>query len=154
MAPGAGARARVAWAPATRSGRRSARRDRRARHHPATASGRDRARARGRGTFGLLTGKTWLAFWLTGEPDVCVTAGFAVGLVVGLATRLWCANNTINHAFCPHAVFILLRRMGCCPARRMDFLADARERGVLRTAGAVYRFRHTRLQDLLAGAKL
>ncbi len=32
----------------------------------------------------------------------------------------------------------------------MRFLEDARERGVLRIVGAVYQFRHARLQDRLA----
>jgi hypothetical protein len=33
----------------------------------------------------------------------------------------------------------------------MRFLNDAHERGVLRTVGPVYQFRHARLQDRLAG---
>ena len=33
----------------------------------------------------------------------------------------------------------------------MSFLEDARDRGVLRTVGAVYQFRHATLQDQLAG---
>jgi hypothetical protein len=32
----------------------------------------------------------------------------------------------------------------------MTFLGDAHRRGVLRQAGAVYQFRHARLQDHLA----
>ena len=36
------------------------------------------------------------------------------------------------------------------PVRLMRFLNDARERGVLRTVGPVYQFRHARLQDRLA----
>jgi hypothetical protein len=32
----------------------------------------------------------------------------------------------------------------------MPFLEDARERGVLRTVGGVYQFRHAMLQDQLA----
>jgi hypothetical protein len=32
----------------------------------------------------------------------------------------------------------------------MRFLDDARERGVLRTVGPLYQFRHSRLQDRLA----
>jgi hypothetical protein len=36
------------------------------------------------------------------------------------------------------------------PARLMPFLEDARKRGVLRTVGPVYQFRHARLQDRLA----
>ena len=36
------------------------------------------------------------------------------------------------------------------PVRLMRFLEDARSRGVLRTVGPVYQFRHARLQDRLA----
>jgi hypothetical protein len=36
------------------------------------------------------------------------------------------------------------------PVQLMDFLEDARKRGVLRTVGPVYQFRHRQLQDLLA----
>jgi hypothetical protein len=36
------------------------------------------------------------------------------------------------------------------PVRLVRFLEDARERNVLRSAGAVYQFRHARLQDVLA----
>ncbi|MBY6306460.1 NACHT domain-containing protein [Streptomyces clavuligerus] len=39
---------------------------------------------------------------------------------------------------------------GKLPWRLMAFLADAHERGVLRQAGAVYQFRHARLQERLA----
>jgi hypothetical protein len=47
-------------------------------------------------------------------------------------TRLW-------HAHC-----------GRLPLRLMRFLDDAHRRGVLRQVGAVYQFRHARLQDRLA----
>ena len=44
-----------------------------------------------------------------------------------------------------------LRRCGDVPAvNLMPFLEDARERGVLRTVGGVYQFRHATLQDQLA----
>jgi hypothetical protein len=39
---------------------------------------------------------------------------------------------------------------GELPWRLMGFLDDAHRRGVLRQAGAVYQFRHARLQDRLA----
>jgi hypothetical protein len=38
------------------------------------------------------------------------------------------------------------------PLRLMSFLAEARDRGVLRQAGGVYQFRHARLQEQLADA--
>jgi len=34
----------------------------------------------------------------------------------------------------------------------MEFLEDARKRGVLRTIGPIYQFRHARLQDRLASS--
>ncbi|MGP4052061.1 NACHT domain-containing protein [Streptomyces sp. 2A115] len=42
---------------------------------------------------------------------------------------------------------------GLLPWRLMAFLAEAHERGVLRQAGAVYQFRHARLQERLATAR-
>jgi hypothetical protein len=71
--------------------------------------------------------------------------GLAVGLTVCLArawgafafTRLWLASR------------------GRIPLEYMGFLDDAHRRGVLRQVGAVYQFRHARLQERLAvrGAK-
>jgi hypothetical protein len=46
--------------------------------------------------------------------------------------------------------FVQLRLRYGLPLRLMRFLDDAYERGVLRTVGAVYQFRHARLQDRLA----
>ena len=40
------------------------------------------------------------------------------------------------------------------PIRLMRFLEDARSRGILRTVGPVYQFRHARLQDRLAVQEL
>lgn len=45
-------------------------------------------------------------------------------------------------------VWLFMRRRA--PWRLMSFLADAHRRGVLRQVGAVYNFRHIRLQDRLA----
>jgi hypothetical protein len=44
---------------------------------------------------------------------------------------------------------LLLAVRGQMPLRLMSFLGDAHQRGVLRQAGAVYQFRHARLQDRL-----
>ncbi|MEO7194896.1 MAG: hypothetical protein ABIZ05_08745, partial [Pseudonocardiaceae bacterium] len=43
-----------------------------------------------------------------------------------------------------------LRRHGKTSVRLLDFLEDARDRGVLRCVGPMYQFRHARLQDRLA----
>jgi hypothetical protein len=79
-----------------------------------------------------------------------IVIGVAGGLAVGLAGGLAGASTNINFISPGSAAFILLRRGGRGPARMMDFLEDARKRGVLRTAGPTYQFRHARLQDLLA----
>ena len=39
---------------------------------------------------------------------------------------------------------------GVLPLRLMSFWHDAHRRGILRQAGAVYQFRHSRLQERLA----
>lgn len=49
------------------------------------------------------------------------------------------------------ATHLLLVLRGRLPLRLMRFLQDAHERGTLRVAGAVYQFRHRRLQNYLAG---
>ncbi|GGP95883.1 NACHT and WD40 repeat domain-containing protein [Streptomyces roseolilacinus] len=46
---------------------------------------------------------------------------------------------------------VWLAANGRLPWRLMDFLADARRRGILRQAGGAYQFRHIRLQEALAG---
>lgn len=49
-------------------------------------------------------------------------------------------------------VCAVLALRGRLPWRTMTFLRDAHHRGVLRQAGAVYQFRHARLQERLANA--
>jgi hypothetical protein len=51
--------------------------------------------------------------------------------------------------------WLVFTRSGLVLARRLpralpSFLTDAHERGVLRQVGAIYQFRHARLQDHLA----
>lgn len=68
------------------------------------------------------------AIWL-------VTAPLAIALSAWgwlLVTRLWLCGT------------------GRLPWRLMRFLEDAHRRGVLRRAGALYEFRHARLQERLA----
>jgi len=76
-----------------------------------------------------------------------IVAGIMFGLAVGLAvclTRAWGAFTMTR---------LWLAARGRLPLRFMDFLADAHRRGVLRQVGAVYQFRHVRLQDRLANQK-
>jgi hypothetical protein len=88
----------------------------------------------------------WVAIGLASGVAVGVASGIAVGVVAGIA-----AGATNVNFFMPAFVaFALIRRADLGPLRMMGFLEDARRRGVLRTAGAVYQFRHARLQDLLA----
>jgi hypothetical protein len=72
-----------------------------------------------------------------------VGSGLAVGLVYGVMSSVtW--PTTI--------AWLQLRRSRRIPAVGLiPFLDDARTRGVLRTVGAVYQFRHATLQDHLAG---
>lgn len=66
--------------------------------------------------------------------------GLAVGLSVGLA-RAWGAFGVTR---------LWLAARGRTPLRLLAFLDDAHRRGVLRQVGAVYQFRHARLQERLA----
>lgn len=70
-------------------------------------------------------------------------AGFSVALVYGITSSVtWSTTLAWRQ----------LRRTRRVPAvALMPFLEDARGRGVLRTVGAVYQFRHATLQDKLAG---
>lgn len=79
-------------------------------------------------------------------PEFGVTAGLAVGLTgllaIGVAgTATWATTLAWRQ----------LRISGRVSAvGLMPFLEDARERGVLRTVGPIYQFRHATLQDQLA----
>jgi hypothetical protein len=78
------------------------------------------------------------------DPVAVVTIGLMSGLAVGLAvclSRSWGAFVGIR---------LWLGSRGQLPLRLMRFLEDAHQRGVLRQVGAVYQFRHARLQDRLA----
>lgn len=77
------------------------------------------------------------------SPGIAVAAGVLFALAVGLmllGSRAW-------------GVYLLTRcwftARGRLPLGLMRFLGDAHRRGVLRNAGAVYQFRHARLQDRL-----
>jgi predicted lipid-binding transport protein (Tim44 family) len=82
---------------------------------------------------------------LLSELGFGLALGLAVGLLGGLAGGL---------GFAAWGQFTIVRAWlavrGQLPWRLMAFLNDAHQRGVLRQAGAVYQFRHARLQDHLA----
>lgn len=77
---------------------------------------------------------------LAAEPEKLLVVGLAVGLMAGLSGVWW--------RFC--LTRLLLAAAGLTPLRLMTFLSEAHERGILRQAGGVYQFRHSRLQDRLA----
>ena len=74
--------------------------------------------------------------------EVGAIFGFGVGLAVAMAGSAWGQWLVICRFWLPLT--------GQLPWALNDFLADAHRRGVLRQAGAVYQFRHNRLQDRLA----
>lgn len=71
-------------------------------------------------------------------------AGLVVGFVLGLIGGL--RNGAAALLLCTQTAFALRGR----PVRLIPLLESARERQVLRQAGAVYQFRHADLQDRLA----
>ncbi|MFH8371150.1 hypothetical protein [Streptomyces sp. NPDC018031] len=93
----------------------------------------------------------WLAPWLpprlaaghTGDLPSALTSGVLGGLTIGFThSATWSAAL---------ACWQLRRRYGT-PLRLLRFLDDAHRRGVLRTVGPVYQFRHARLRERLASS--
>jgi hypothetical protein len=78
---------------------------------------------------------------LTGQLISGLLIGAIAGLLVGLCMAPW---GTFTATRC----WLAIRRQ--LPWHLMGFLADARQRAVLRQAGAFYQFRHTELQQCLA----
>jgi transcriptional regulator with XRE-family HTH domain len=99
--------------------------------------------------FGLVT---WLVYsasvGVAHGPRFGLVYGLSYGLVLGLAISLGAASLT---AWGTWMVFarVWLPVNGRLPWSLPEFLEDAYRRGVLRRAGAVYQFRHARLQDHL-----
>jgi hypothetical protein len=103
--------------------------------------------------FGLVTG---LAFVLTAGLGFGLNDGLESGLMNGLAygLTLGLVYGIVSSVTWSTTLAwrLQLQRSGRVPnVSLMPFLEDARERNVLRTAGAVYQFRHATLQDQLAG---
>jgi hypothetical protein len=83
-----------------------------------------------------------------------IAIGFAVGLAQGIAAAIIVAS-VFAAGMCLTGIslsltFVQLARRYRTPVRLIRFLDDARERGVLRTVGPLYQFRHARLQDRLS----
>ncbi|MFI6824152.1 NACHT domain-containing protein [Micromonospora sp. NPDC050187] len=83
----------------------------------------------------------WSLVFLLGIPLV---GGPAFGLLIGLLTSAWGRWALVTRPW--------LTATGQIPPALAPFLDDACRRGALRQAGAVYQFRHVRLQRHLAGA--
>ncbi|MCO5995820.1 NACHT domain-containing protein [Actinoallomurus rhizosphaericola] len=88
------------------------------------------------------------AVFLLPSGDISPGYKLTLSLALTLSIALACALRT------PWGTFAVSRRLlavtGRLPFDLPRFLEDAHERGVLRQAGAVYQFRHARLQDRLA----
>ena len=106
--------------------------------------------------FGLILGPaTGIALGLGFEHNH-EAGGSAPGLVAGLVTLLIVVFTGLafgllgSHIWSTTLAKAQLAWEWHTPVRLITFLEDARERGVLRTVGPVYQFRHARLQDRLA----
>ena len=96
---------------------------------------------------GLVSGlSATVLFGLPGVLSSGLSAGLLYGLVAGITVGL-----VYPQTWSSSLSFAQLATSDRTPVRLIRFLEDARSRGVLRTVGPVYQFRHARLQDRLAG---
>jgi len=87
--------------------------------------------------------------WLWAGPEIAA----AYGLLAVIATLVRVVLGQPSWAAQGYGeARIWLFARGQMPWRTLGFLADAHRRGVLRQMGAVYQFRHIRLQERLAVA--
>ena len=98
----------------------------------------------------LLT--TWLAHGLQAGLALGLAASLLFGLTFGLAAGLATGIHSPWLRFLATQGWLAAR--GQLPWNLMQFLEDAHRRGVLRQVGALYQFRHARLQDRLASIEL
>jgi hypothetical protein len=106
----------------------------------------------GRFTFGRLGGVVYTAAGAAMGGMVFpalghLPAGIGLGALFALGTVLMVLPGRAWWVFVCTRLWLAAR--GDLPLRLMAFLDDAHQRGVLRQAGAVYQFRHARLQDRL-----
>ncbi|KUJ36184.1 hypothetical protein ADL25_34260 [Streptomyces sp. NRRL F-5122] len=90
---------------------------------------------------------TWQGHGGAGQTGVAAWA--AVNGSAAVLTFLYGLTASAWGRFALARVLLALTRR--LPWRTLDFLDDARDRGVLRLSGGAYRFRHSRLLDHLAG---
>jgi membrane protein implicated in regulation of membrane protease activity len=96
-----------------------------------------------------------LWFWLVAAlkglgPVVAVVVGLMFGLILGLPVGLVYGVMSSATWSTTLAWLQLQASRHVLAVRLMPFLEDARDRGVLRTVGPIYQFRHAKLQDQLA----
>ena len=96
-------------------------------------------------TIGVTSG---IAFGLAEGPGKGVLYGIAFGAAYAAADAYFGLISTVSGRYVIARTWLALA--GRLPWHLMAFLDDAHEHGVLRRAGAVYQFRHTRLQERLA----
>jgi DNA-binding SARP family transcriptional activator len=84
-------------------------------------------------------------------PARTLFGGLMAGTVFGIAIGLTIFLSRSWGSFILTRAWLATRRK--TPLRLMRFLADTHRRAVLRQAGAVYQFRHARLQDNLANRR-
>lgn len=85
----------------------------------------------------------------TSYAPVMGAIGFLVGSGNGVVISLLANPRSSWLSYLAARYYLAVR--GHLPWRLMRFLDDAHERGVLRRAGAIYQFRHARLQEYLTG---
>jgi len=91
----------------------------------------------------LTAGLAGLTFGLVAGLTIGFTVALAFVITVGRTSRTWSTFVVMRH--------LLALRQGL-PQDLMRFLDDAHQRGILRQTGAVYQFRHARLQEHLTKA--
>jgi hypothetical protein len=77
-------------------------------------------------------------------------AGLVAGVCSGWVTMWLMIGLAASQAGRLSVAAVIMGLRGTGPVRTIRFLEDARERQVLRQAGAAYQFRHARVQDRLA----
>jgi len=98
--------------------------------------------------YGIAGGLAWgIAGGLIRGAGAGLALGFTVGIGVSVAFTI-----AVSQAWLGKLGFFLLGHDDLFPSDGIRFLENARERGILRTVGSVYQFRHARLQDQLAAA--
>jgi hypothetical protein len=93
------------------------------------------------------------AVGLTVGLGVGLAFGLGVGLALGVSAGL-VSGLVYPQSWSSSLAFAQFTASDRTPVRLMRFLEDAHSRGVLRTVGPAYQFRHARLQDRLATQEL